>query len=67
MEVDSALLFAALNGNFDDLSYVGSIVKACKFLARNIVNCKFDLVRRTSNHAAHVLAKAAYSMAIIGS
>ena len=56
------LVFLALSREVSDCSYGGSIIKECKVLARDLVNCKFSFACRFANRVAQCLARGSDSL-----
>ncbi|XP_019168039.1 PREDICTED: uncharacterized protein LOC109163789 [Ipomoea nil] len=67
LETDCLLFISAFNSGHSDFSYVGSIVKQCFQIANDIGTVQVRHVRRSSNHVAHVLARATDSSSVLGS
>ncbi|CAI9773810.1 unnamed protein product [Fraxinus pennsylvanica] len=61
IEMDSLLVYNALQKYEVDNSYFGLLIEECRFLALDMPNVKFSWVRRSANQVAHTLAKAASS------
>ncbi|XP_031127606.1 uncharacterized protein LOC116029699 [Ipomoea triloba] len=61
-ETDCLTFCNSFHSNSSDLSYVGVLVKQCCDIARDIENVYVHHVRRSANHVAHVLARAAGSL-----
>ncbi|KAM7518780.1 hypothetical protein LguiB_017742 [Lonicera macranthoides] len=60
-ESDSSLLISVIRCNLEDPSYVRMIIKECKILTQDLVNCSFNFVHRSTNQVAPKLAQAAGS------
>ena len=58
VEMDSQLVFNALNSLKGDGSPIDMLVQDCKALVSSCVNIRFSLVRRSTNSAAYTVAKA---------
>nr|GMD17523.1 uncharacterized protein LOC109173080 [Ipomoea batatas] len=57
----------AFNSRFNDLSYICSIVKQCRIIARDIENVSVRHIKRSANYVAHALARATCSSSVQGS
>ena len=64
-ETDSYELATACNGRLGE-AYFGTIVMDCIHMLKHICPVLVDFAYRSSNSAAHVLARAVYSMSNIG-
>lgn len=62
IETDCLLVFLALSREVSDCSYGGLIIKECKILAMDLVNCKFSFARHSANRVAHCLARVSDSL-----
>ena len=62
VEMDSLQVFHDLLSSFIDNSYFGLIISDCKSLCLCFSKVKFCLVQRTTNTAAHCLARVAGSI-----
>ncbi|XP_031090962.1 uncharacterized protein LOC115995954 [Ipomoea triloba] len=67
IETDCLNFCLAFHSRTLDFSYVGSIIKQCRIIARDIGNLSVRHVKRSVNHVAHVLAKATGSLSVRGS
>ncbi|XP_031127687.1 uncharacterized protein LOC116029785 [Ipomoea triloba] len=67
LESDCLNFCLSFNSRSIDFSYIGSIVKQCHSIARNIGNVSVRHVQRSANHVAHVLARATGSLCVWGS
>ena len=50
-----------MNNSVNDHSYYGVLVDDCKILSKDLSECLFVFAKRSTNHVAHVLARAAGS------
>ncbi|XP_073120318.1 uncharacterized protein [Henckelia pumila] len=62
VESNALVVINALIHSSGDASSLGLILEDCRVLALDLQSCVFSFARRSTNHAAHALAKAAGSM-----
>ena len=65
VEMDSLLVFQAITSSGRANSPFDLLVQDCIELAQQVANLKFNFVKRTSNSAAHYVAKAANSFSVL--
>ncbi|XP_031096975.1 uncharacterized protein LOC116001227 [Ipomoea triloba] len=56
----------SFNSNSQDFSYVGLLIKQCRFIASDIRNIVVRHVKQSANHVTHVLARVTGSPSILG-
>ncbi|CAI9771522.1 unnamed protein product [Fraxinus pennsylvanica] len=62
IEMDALLVYSALQKDDVDNSYLGILIEECRLIAKELLNLKFNWVRRSANQVAHTLVKAASSL-----
>ena len=62
LEFDAQLVIQSILGSKVDGSYFGSLIDDCRFLAKDLDECLFVFVKRSTNQIAHVLARATDSV-----
>ncbi|XP_031131672.1 uncharacterized protein LOC116033057 [Ipomoea triloba] len=66
VESDCLNFFNSYNSGRQDYSHVGLVIQQCRIIACDIGNTVVRHVRRSANHVAHVLARAAGSSSVLG-
>ena len=57
LESDTQLIIQSILGSKVDSSYFGSLVDDCRSLAKDLGECLFVFVKKSTNQIAHVLAR----------
>ncbi|XP_031111803.1 uncharacterized protein LOC116015771 [Ipomoea triloba] len=65
VELDCLNFCTNFNSQYEDFSYIGLIIKQCRVIARDIGDVHVCHVKRSANHVAHVLARAAGSFPVL--
>ena len=58
LEYDAQLVIQSILNPKVDVSYFGSLINDCRFLAKDLGECSFAFVKRSANQVTHVLARA---------
>ncbi|XP_031111986.1 uncharacterized protein LOC116015960 [Ipomoea triloba] len=66
IEFDCLNFCNSFNTVSQDFSYVGLLIKQCRFIGSDIGNIVVRNVKRSANHVAHVLARATGSPSVLG-
>ncbi|XP_031116674.1 uncharacterized protein LOC116020334 [Ipomoea triloba] len=65
VELDCLNFCTNFNSQYEDFSYIGLIIKQCRVIARDIGDVHVCHVKRSANHVAHMLARAAGSFPVL--